>query len=155
MPIWPRIGRVCPIVEGVPPVSSMAFVVAAGLALTAVSMPPVLALLRRLHTYDHPNDRSSHDVPTLRGGGSGPWVAALLIASLATTVGGEARAGLLAAAVGFGALGLAEDVWGIPTLPRLVVQLLMAGTAAYLLHPLLPEPAAYRCSSPSCGSSRT
>lgn len=100
-------------------------------------MPVVLAGLRRLDTLDHPNERSSHEVPTLRGGGVGPWLACLVVVAAAPGIDGQVRTSLLIAAGGFGLLGLVEDLRGLSAVRRFLVQLLLALAATAALHPLL------------------
>jgi UDP-GlcNAc:undecaprenyl-phosphate/decaprenyl-phosphate GlcNAc-1-phosphate transferase len=97
-------------------------------ALSLVLTPLVIVVLRRLDVLDHPNERSSHDLPVLRGGGLA-FAAACLIGAVAS-VDALTRPGLgalVGAGVG-GVIGLAEDIRGVPTLPRFVLQL--AGSAA-------------------------
>lgn len=78
---------------------------------------------------DHPNDRSLHLHPTPRGGGIGIVVpvclafggVAMLVPETATAATWLAGVGLLVAAV-----GLADDVRGLPALTRLAVYLAAA-----------------------------
>lgn len=111
--------------------AALAFVIALAAA------PVVLVVLRRRQLLDHPNDRSSHERPTPRGAGLAPAVGSLIALVAVPVVHGEARTGLLVAAAGFAALGLAEDVRGIPPLPRLTAQLAIAAASlVWLLHGL-------------------
>jgi UDP-GlcNAc:undecaprenyl-phosphate GlcNAc-1-phosphate transferase len=93
-------------------------VVACGAVVTgaeAVTIP----LLRRAAIIDVPGHRSSHTVPTPRGGGI-PIAAGLLVA--AGLIGG-ANAVIFAFAVGaFGLLGFAEDLRGLTAGRRLIMQ---------------------------------
>lgn len=102
---------------------------AAGLAfvLVLVLMPPVIAVLRRRQILDHPNVRSSHAVPTPRGGGLG--VAAGLLTGTAVVAGlpGPVRAAVLVSAGAFGLIGLLDDLRGLPLLQRLGSQVVVAG----------------------------
>lgn len=92
-------------------------------ALTSALMVPVeLPLLRRLVPIDTPSHRSSHSSPTLRGGGIGVIIAAVLGFALLPSTGTLASA-LLLAAVGMGAIGLADDMFGVPAAARLLLQL--------------------------------
>jgi UDP-GlcNAc:undecaprenyl-phosphate/decaprenyl-phosphate GlcNAc-1-phosphate transferase len=84
--------------------------------------PPVRALLQRLAVVDHPGARSSHRLPTLRGGGLAPAVAGSVVLALALTT--PACWGLLAGVAAFGAEGFIEDVRGIPAMRRLALQVL-------------------------------
>ena len=105
----------------------MPAVVAAGLCL--VLTPVVLVVLRRLGVLDHPNERSSHDEPVIRGGGIAFALASLLAVPLAlrtyevTALG----TGVVVAAAGLGVVGLIEDLWGVPALPRFLLQIVAAG----------------------------
>src|ERR1700727_4012808 len=65
-------------------------VVRAGLAcgvIVALAEPPTIALLRRLTVLDIPGERSSHSVPTPRGGGAPIAVGLLVAVSLAPGAG--------------------------------------------------------------------
>lgn len=105
----------------------------ATLLLTLALMPGVLTVLRRLRAFDHPNNRSSHSNPTLRGGGFGPWTAALVVLLAAPSLGTPVTAGLVVAALAFGLLGLVEDLRGISTGYRFGLQLLAAAGIAAML----------------------
>lgn len=102
----------------------------AGLAFAVVlaTTPFVIGLVQRLGMVDHPNPRSSHQVGTPRGGGLAPALGVL--AGLYVVAGlGTARAAMLAAAIGFGVIGLLDDAWDVPPLPRLGLQALVAAVA--------------------------
>jgi UDP-GlcNAc:undecaprenyl-phosphate GlcNAc-1-phosphate transferase len=118
-------------------------VVRAGLAcgvIVAVAEPPTIALLRRLTVLDLPGERSSHSVPTPRGGGAPIAVGLLVAASLAPGAGDAGVA--FAVAVGFfGLLGLLDDLRGLPAISRLVLQAAGAAWVATLLVLRLPLPA--------------
>jgi UDP-GlcNAc:undecaprenyl-phosphate GlcNAc-1-phosphate transferase len=118
-------------------------VVRAGLAccvIVAVAEPPTIALLRRLTVLDLPGERSSHTVPTPRGGGAPIAVGLLVAASLAPGTGDGGLA--FAVAVGFfGLLGLLDDLRGLPAISRLVLQAAGAAWVATLLVLPLPLPA--------------
>jgi UDP-GlcNAc:undecaprenyl-phosphate/decaprenyl-phosphate GlcNAc-1-phosphate transferase len=113
--------------------------IAAGWAfgLTLLLMPFVLTGLRKLDSLDHPNERSSHDVPTLRGGGIGPWVACILVVSLLPAIPGRVRLAFLLVGIGLGFLGLAEDLRGVPAGRRFLAQLTVAAASAVVLLPML------------------
>jgi UDP-GlcNAc:undecaprenyl-phosphate/decaprenyl-phosphate GlcNAc-1-phosphate transferase len=117
-------------------------VVRAGLAcgvIVAVAEAPTIALLRRLTVLDVPGERSSHSVPTPRGGGA-PIAAGLLVA--ASLAPGAGDAGLaFAFAVGFfGLLGLVDDLRGLSALSRLALAAAGAAGVATLLVLRLPLP---------------
>jgi UDP-GlcNAc:undecaprenyl-phosphate GlcNAc-1-phosphate transferase len=102
--------------------------VSAGLAAatSAVCVGLLLPVLKR-RILDSPNARSSHDVPTPRGGGLG--VAAGTVAGL-VVAGGDAQlpaAGLAACAL-LAILGLADDVLTLSIRVRLVLQLVASVT---------------------------
>jgi UDP-N-acetylmuramyl pentapeptide phosphotransferase/UDP-N-acetylglucosamine-1-phosphate transferase len=98
--------------------------------LTIALCPPVLACLRRWRLLDVPGDRSSHAHPTPRGGGIAPALGATVALAFSSAVSGQARTGLIAAALLFGFIGLLEDSVGVPALRRLVVQVLAGALAA-------------------------
>jgi UDP-GlcNAc:undecaprenyl-phosphate GlcNAc-1-phosphate transferase len=112
-------------------------VVACGAVVTgaeAVTIP----LLRRAAIIDVPGHRSSHTVPTPRGGGI-PIVAGLLVA--AGIIGG-ANAIIFAFAVAvFGLLGFAEDLRGLTAGRRLIMQAVGATMVAVLLVSTVTGPA--------------
>jgi UDP-N-acetylmuramyl pentapeptide phosphotransferase/UDP-N-acetylglucosamine-1-phosphate transferase len=89
---------------------------------TLALMPLVLLTARRLRLIDVPNHRSLHADPIPRGGGIGialASVASVLVFADLT----DQMVGLLIGAVVLGILGLIDDRIGLPSLPRLVVQL--------------------------------
>lgn len=110
----------------------MMWAVSACGVIVLVAEPLTIALLRRLAVLDMPGGRSSHSVPTPRGGGA-PIAVGLVVAALIAPGGG--RAGLaFAVAVGFfGLLGLLDDLRGLPALLRLGLQLAGASAVAALL----------------------
>jgi len=101
--------------------------------------PITIPVLRRLAAIDTPGLRSSHSVPTPRGGGV-PIVAGLLVA-MALVRGAPAVP--FGAAVGFfGALGFADDLRGLTPRRRLALQAVgSAGVAALLAVSLRLPPA--------------
>jgi UDP-GlcNAc:undecaprenyl-phosphate/decaprenyl-phosphate GlcNAc-1-phosphate transferase len=108
--------------------SALAAVSAGGVVI--VTEPVAITLLRRAATIDMPGERSSHTVPTPRGGGApvaaGLVVAALLMHSLAAAAFG------VAVAV-FAAIGFAEDLCGLSVRQRLALQCSAALMVACLL----------------------
>ncbi len=102
------------------------------LALTAGLMPAALRFLRARGVVDHPNHRSSHRGPVLRGAGLAPAIAAGLVVSGAAWLDSGRGILLVHLAVGLGlaALGLADDLRGLGPLPRLGVQAVLALTGA-------------------------
>ena len=109
-------------------------------AIVVAAEAPTIALLRRLAVLDLPGGRSSHSVPTPRGGGAPIAVGLLVAASVAPGARGAGLA--MAVAVGFfGLLGLADDLLGLSAVSRLVLQAAGAAGVATLLVLRLPLPA--------------
>jgi UDP-N-acetylmuramyl pentapeptide phosphotransferase/UDP-N-acetylglucosamine-1-phosphate transferase len=101
--------------------------------------PLTIALLRRQAVLDVPGERSSHRVPTPRGGGA-PIAVGLIVAALLAPGGpaaGRARLALAVAVGFFGLLGLIDDLRGLPATSRLAAQAVgAAAVAAALASPL-------------------
>jgi Fuc2NAc and GlcNAc transferase len=95
---------------------------AAGLVAT----PLVQRLALRLGLLDRPNERSSHDRVTPRGGGLAVAFGVAAALTVAGTGGGRGAV-FLAGALAMAALGLCDDRFDLPMLPRLALQ---AGVAA-------------------------
>jgi len=108
--------------------------------VVAVAEPPTIALLRRLTVLDLPGGRSSHSVPTPRGGGA-PIAVGLLVAAVLAPGGGTAGLAFAVAVGFFGLLGLLDDLRGLPAIFRLVLQAAGSAAAAALLVLRLPLPA--------------
>ena len=104
-------------------------VVACG-AVVAVAEAVTVPLLRRAAVIDVPGHRSSHTIPTPRGGGI-PVAAGLLVAAGLIEGADAAVFGLAVAA--FGLLGLAEDLQGLPVARRLMWQVVGSATVAMVL----------------------
>ena len=108
-------------------------------AIVIVAVPATIPLLRRMHAVDVPSVRSSHSVPTPRGGGIP--IAVGLLAAVAISRSGASAA--FAAAVGFFAvLGFLDDLRGLPVSRRLALQATGSAIAAVLLIVPLHTPAA-------------
>jgi UDP-GlcNAc:undecaprenyl-phosphate/decaprenyl-phosphate GlcNAc-1-phosphate transferase len=108
-------------------------VVCCGIVVMATE-PLTIPLLRRLAVMDIPDLRSSHTIPTPRGGGL-PIVAGLLVA--VALIRGAAAVPFGAAVGFFGALGFVDDLRGLTAIRRLVLQGVgSAGIAALLISPL-------------------
>ncbi len=87
--------------------------------IVIVAEPVTIPLLRRLRAFDVPGLRSSHSVPTPRGGGI-PVAVGLLVAVALIRGGASAT---FACAVGFfGLLGFIDDLRGLPAVRRLALQ---------------------------------
>src|SRR5882762_6921649 len=114
-----------------------------GIAWAVTKM--LIPLLQKRGILDVPNSRSSHNVPTPRGGGAG--IIAGLIAGLFTAalLGMHLPTFELLLGTGLVALiGLADDRFSLPVLVRLLVQLAAAGTVVFhaggIARLPLPEP---------------
>jgi UDP-GlcNAc:undecaprenyl-phosphate GlcNAc-1-phosphate transferase len=108
-------------------------VVCCGIVVLATE-PVTIPLLRRLAAIDVPGLRSSHTIPTPRGGGL-PIVVGLLVA--VALIRGAAAVPFGAAVGFFGALGFVDDLRGVTASRRLVLQGVgSAGIAALLISPL-------------------
>ncbi len=101
-------------------------------AIVLVAEPVTITLLQRLAVLDVPGGRSSHTVPTPRGGGA-PIAVGLAAAVLVTPSVDPGRLALLVAVAFFGLLGLMDDLRGLPALTRLALQAAGAVTVAVLL----------------------
>ena len=112
--------------------------VAACGGIVLLAEPLTIGMLRRWRVIDLPGQRSSHIVPTPRGGGL-PIAVGLLAAAALTRYGASAA---FAAGVGFlGALGLADDFRTLPVGRRLALQAVGSTIAAMLLLAHLHLPA--------------
>jgi UDP-GlcNAc:undecaprenyl-phosphate GlcNAc-1-phosphate transferase len=119
-------------------ISKLAAAAACGVFVT-MALPAVIPLLRRAAVVDVPSDRSSHTVPTPRGGGA-PIAVGLSAAALAVH-SAPALAFTLGVAA-FGAIGLADDLLGLPARRRLMTQGVMSlAVAAVLVQRLSLPPA--------------
>ncbi len=100
-------------------------------ATVLAAEPLTIALLRRLAVLDLPGARSSHSVPTPRGGGA-PIAAGLIAATAIAPGGGQARFALAAAIGFFGLLGLLDDLRSLSVLSRLLLQAAAAAAVAWV-----------------------
>jgi UDP-N-acetylmuramyl pentapeptide phosphotransferase/UDP-N-acetylglucosamine-1-phosphate transferase len=91
--------------------------IAAALSVGAVWL--VERWLRARALLDHPNDRSSHSVPTPRGGGLGLLAAALPLLAWAGLSGEGLPWAMLAGGAALAALSWWDDVRPLPAVPRL------------------------------------
>ncbi len=84
----------------------------------------ILRILERRAILDHPNERSSHAVPTPRGGGLA--VIAVILAAWTAIAWGAGTLGLywpaLAGALALAAVSWFDDLRGLGPVPRLAVQ---------------------------------
>ncbi len=96
------------------------------LLVSLTVMPGLIAVLRKGGVMDVPNSRSSHHLPTPRGGGLGVAVAATVGLVLASDLSIITRAALIGTAGACGLLGLYEDVRGVTALKRLGILFVIA-----------------------------
>ncbi len=100
-------------------------VIATALAAFALTWV-ILKALRRRRILDHPNERSSHQNPTPRGGGIAIVAVVLAAAALIALLAKPAPAGLWPVLAGAGLLaGISwlDDLKGMSALPRLAAQI--------------------------------
>lgn len=109
----------------------------AALVTAALLTPLVTVAARRATLLDRPNERSLHDVPTPRGGGVAVGSAAVVGVVLAHDLSGGVGS-IVAAASILGVVGLVDDRFGLPPLPRLLAQLVVPFAAVILLADLSP-----------------
>lgn len=108
---------------------SVAAFVVAGL-VSLVLTPLAIRSALRLGVLDRPGEHKSHVTPTPYLGGVAIVLAVTLSIALAAVVRGEASAtlsqllGILAIALGMAAVGLLDDLRGLPVVLRFAVQLL-------------------------------
>ena len=108
---------------------SVAAFVVAGL-ISLVLTPLAIRAALRLGVHDRPGEHKSHTTPTPYLGGVAIVLAVTLSIALAAVVRGEASAtlsqllGILAIALGMAAVGLLDDLRGLPVVLRFAVQLL-------------------------------
>ncbi|NNK91602.1 MAG: glycosyltransferase family 4 protein, partial [Acidimicrobiia bacterium] len=104
-----------------------------GAVVTAVVVSAVLALLvpwlRRRGVLDIPGSRSSHEVPTPRGGG----LAVMVGVSVGYVVAGGDSAIVIGLGVAAGLIGLADDISGLSARVRLAGQVVIVGVAVPFL----------------------
>lgn len=108
--------------------------VAVGSALATLALaPPTMRLLRHHDVLDVPNHRSSHELPTLRGGGVAVLAAVLLVSAAAQLLGLRVPWAAVGACVALSVLGLAADLTDLGALPRFVGQALVGAGLGSLL----------------------
>src|SRR6266567_1194938 len=113
-------------------------VVAATGLIACIGTRLLIPLLRRAAVLDHPNERSSHDAPTPRGGGIAP-IAAIIFAWLVLSAAGASAplivlfgAGLLAA------ISWLDDLRGLSPAMRLAAQFVAVGLGIIAAMPAGP-----------------
>ncbi|MDP9228899.1 MAG: undecaprenyl/decaprenyl-phosphate alpha-N-acetylglucosaminyl 1-phosphate transferase [Actinomycetota bacterium] len=100
--------------------AALAFVFAASTAWMLV--PAAESIARRIGAIDEPKERGLHDVPTPKLGGLAILVAVLGAGLIWLPWDAETRS-ILAGAVAITALGVLDDVFDLPALPKLLGQI--------------------------------
>lgn len=122
-----------------PNLAVLALVVPIAAALICAGLIVVLRPLLARYALARPNARSSHITPTPQGGGIAVMAATAIAAALAGWLGvphpDHAIPVVMAAAACLAAVGMIDDLWPIPVVPRLVLQL----AAVTLLFEALPS----------------
>jgi UDP-N-acetylmuramyl pentapeptide phosphotransferase/UDP-N-acetylglucosamine-1-phosphate transferase len=117
----------------------LAVVIPVAAALICAGLIMLLRPLLQRYALARPNARSSHLTPTPQGGGIAVMLATAIAAALAGLLGapvqGNAIPVVVAAASCLSAVGMIDDLWPIPVLPRLALQL----AAVLLLFVALPS----------------
>ena len=108
-----------------------------GLAVTAALAPVVRRIMLQQGVVDVPNHRSSHSVPTPRGGGWACLVGAAAVALVVQLRGDDLPWLALAAALVMALVGFVDDRRDLPALVRLVAQALVGGAFGWTLGGLL------------------
>ena len=101
-----------------------------GLVITAAASPVVLGLLRRSQILDTPNERSSHAVPTPRGGGLACLLGVLGALALAPGIGASHKLLLVTSGGALALLGFVDDVRHLKVRLRFGVQVVVAGVGS-------------------------
>jgi UDP-N-acetylmuramyl pentapeptide phosphotransferase/UDP-N-acetylglucosamine-1-phosphate transferase len=115
----------------------LALVIPVAAALICAGLIVLLGPLLHRYALARPNARSSHVTPTPQGGGIAVMTATAIAAALSGWLGASTPAipVVLAAAFCLAAVGMIDDLWPIPVLPRLALQL----AAVLLLFIALPS----------------
>lgn len=100
--------------------------------VTVCLVPLVSLILRHYQIVDRPGPRSSHYQPTLRGGGAAPALGVLTALFISNLSNGHLRV-LSIITVTTLLVGVIEDARGIPSLARLLIQVLIATATLPLL----------------------
>ncbi len=105
------------------------------LAVALAGTPAAIRLLRRSRLLDHPNERSNHAHPTVRGAGIAVAAAAFLGAVASADIAAAATGiTLVTASVGFALIGVADDARsGVSVRVRLAGQVAVALAAVAAL----------------------
>ena len=96
---------------------------------TAAAGPLVRLWLHRRQNFDHPNERSSHTVPTPRGGGLACAVGGAVGAAASRLLGSSPTTSWVGASAVLAMVGRTDDVVGMAPSPRLGAQVLVGVVA--------------------------
>jgi Fuc2NAc and GlcNAc transferase len=91
----------------------------------------------RKNILDIPNQRSSHVIPTPRGGGVAivvSFACALIFLAYKKTIAVNVLCALLGGGLGIAAIGYADDLYKLPTLWRFLGHIMVAAWAVYWLN---------------------
>lgn len=113
----------------------MAF--AAGLGITVAVTPLAGRLARRINALDHPDVRKIHSSPVPYLGGVAIIAGFCLVIAGGTVLTApqilmKEMLPIVAGGLALGAVGLADDLWGLPATPRILLEILVAGVVAWL-----------------------
>ena len=118
------------------PWALLLLLIAVALSTSYLSLALMLRSGWPRRAIDRPNERSLHKAPTPRIGGLGVACALLVCAAAALTLGLQPHQAAVTAVVSYfclALLSLADDIYQLPALPRLLMHLLVAGAAALAL----------------------
>lgn len=105
------------------PPTSLGLLLACTALATAALAPVAYWVMSARSVLDVPNHRSSHEQPTVRGGGVACLSAMVLVWAGASIAGMAMPHAALAAVTVLSLVGLADDVRGLPPVARLLAQL--------------------------------
>lgn len=101
--------------------------------VTVALLPLLIRELRRRAVMDAPEQRSSHEIPTPRGGGLAPAIGAAAGLLVAVGTSESTLLTVVAVAAAFGALGFVDDVSSLSAGRRLIVQIAVAAVSVFPL----------------------
>lgn len=112
----------------------------ASFLLGLIGIPIYIFLAKKLNIIDTPNQRSSHKIPTPRGGGVFLAFGSILLAGVLEFFSPLSANGVvfLMACLGIALLGLVDDLSPLPSIPRLGIQIILATTLFCYLSSNLP-----------------
>jgi UDP-GlcNAc:undecaprenyl-phosphate GlcNAc-1-phosphate transferase len=128
-----------------PAATDLGAVALVGFVVTSACAPAVLTVLRQRRIIDVPSSRSSHLLPTPRGGGLACVLGFACAVALAPHLAPGSELLLVAAGTVMAALGLIDDVHSLSMRVRLTVQGAMAAVASGWALGVLGSPTAGLC----------